>query len=522
VTGFDRFFRGTLFNSGNSGMADLRITSGGSILVFDTTDNALGGAGAMNAVVFGFDRQNAIGFTGNTVTQAAGGTVSVRVNNSTALGNVTVNRGVTVNINGAITSPLGNGVVTALGGSITTDATSAAQFGNTDFRLFGGSTLLLDNSAVASANADRRLAPISEIDLTSSTLRLIGDGGAATVSSQSLASIDFDGGSTISIETDGATAGRLTTLSTGSLNRLNRGTLMLRNLSNTATTFGTATGTQKLIITSAPTVTNDMIGANVLLWGGANATDSSQPLFTTYDATHGVQAATFDLTTNAAATLAAATSDQIVDLSGLTASMTVTTGNVQALRIRSTSATNQSVNTGTITIGSAAASGQGAGLFLAHTSNDGITHSASFAFGTQEGLVYAATTGGTAGVITLSGVLSGSNGITRFGDGILNLTGTSTFTGPLNLNSGETRLNRNAAGSIAAATGSINPAVPMEMNLWGGSLYLNEASQRLNANVNFFNDARFGDVNVAASAANNLTIQPRTGSNARRGSSGSG
>lgn len=514
VTGFDRFFRGTVFNSTNFGMGDLRITSGGSTLVFDTTENAIGGAGAMNAVVFGFDHQNAIGFTGNNVTQAAGGTVSVRVNNSTSLGNVTVNRGVTVNINGAITSPLGAGVVTGLGGTISTDATSAAQFGNSDFRLFGGSTMLLDNSAVTVANTDRRLAPISEIDLTSSTLRLIGDGGAATVSSQSLASIDFDGGSTISIETDGATAGRLTTLSTGSLNRLNRGTLMLRNLSNTATTFGTATGTQKLIITSAPTVTNDMIGANVLLWGGANAADSSQPLFTTYDATHGVQAAIFDVTATDATALAAATSAQIVDISGLSASMTVTAGNVQALRIRSTANTNQSVNTGTITIGSAAAAGQGAGLFLAHTSNNGITHSANFNFGTQEGLVYAATTGGTLGSITLGGVLSGSNGVTRFGDGILNLTGTNTFTGPLTINSGETRLNRNAAGSIAAATGSINPAAPIEINLWGGSLYLNEASQRLNANVNFLNDARFGDVNVAASAANNLTVQPRTGSNA--------
>jgi autotransporter-associated beta strand protein len=514
VTGFDRFFRGTVFNSANFGMGDLRITSGGSTLVFDTTENAIGGAGAMNAILFGFDHQNAIGFTGNTVTQAAAGTVSVRVNNSSSLGNVTVNRGVTVNINGAITSPLGAAVVTGLGGAITTDATSAAQFGNTDFRLFGGSSLTLDNSAVTVANADRRLAPITEIDLTSSTLRLIGDGGAATISSQAVSSIDFAGGSTLSVDTDGAVAGRLTTLSTGSLSRVSRGTLVLRNIANTATTFGTAAGTQKLIVTSAPTVTNDMIGANFVLWGGANAADSSQPLFTTYDATHGVQAATFDVTTNAAATLAAATSDQIVDLSGLTASMTVTTGNVQALRIRSTSATSQSVNTGTITIGSAAAAGQGAGLFLAHTSNDGITHSASFAFGTQEGLVYAATTGGTAGVITLSGGLSGSNGITRFGDGILNLTGTNPFTGPLNLNSGETRLNRNAAGSIAAATGSINPAAPMEINLWGGSLYLNEASQRLNANVNFFNDARFGDVNVAASAANNLTIQPRTGSSA--------
>jgi autotransporter-associated beta strand protein len=505
VTGGDRFFRGTLFNSANSGTGDLRITSGGNTLVFDTNDNALGGAGAMNNLVFGFDHQNAIGFTGNNVAQAATGTVSVRINNSSSLGSVTVNRGVTVNINGAITSPLGAGQVTALGGAINTDNASLAQFGNTDFRLFGGSSLTLDNGGVTTANSNRRLQLGTEIDLTSSTLRLIGDGGAATVSTQAIASLDFAGGSTVSIDTDGTTAGRLTTLTTGSLNRMGRGTLLLRNIANQATTFGTAAGTQKLLITAAPTVTNDMIGANIVLWGGANAADSSQPLFTTYDPTHGVQAAAFDVTTNAAATLAAATADQIVDLSGLTATMSVTTGNVQALRIRSTSNSNQSVNNGTISIGSAAAAGQGAGLYLAHTSDNEITHTTNFTFaGGQEGLLYIASTGGGSSIVRLNGNLTGSNGLTLFGEGRLRLGGNNNFGGPLTINSGDIRLTSvTGAGPV---TGS-----PTPIHLWGGTLSFG-LTARHNNDISVFNDARLSSDNIGGTGFNNLTIEPRVGS----------
>ena len=108
-----------------------------------------------------------------------------------------------------------------------------AKFGNTDFRLFGGSTLFLDNSGVTTTNTDRRLANTTNIDLTSSTLRLQGDGGAATVSSQTVASIDYFGGSTLSVESDATAANaRLTTLTSGTLTRFERGTLNIRNSQN--------------------------------------------------------------------------------------------------------------------------------------------------------------------------------------------------------------------------------------------------------------------------------------------------
>lgn len=499
VIGFDRTYTGTLTN-GVAG--DLRITAGSNTLILSGA-NQLGGAAATNNLVFGYDHSTAVNFVGSVITMAQGGTVSVRANNANTLGNVTVHRGITLNINGTVTTPLGTGVVTNLGGTISTDNTSAAQFGNTDFRLYGGSTLLLDNAAVTTANTDRRLLNTTDLALNTSTLRLIGDGGAATASSQAVDDITYRGGSVISIDTDAAIAGRLTTLTANTLTRAGNGTLQLRNISNTATTFGTSTGTQKFIITTAPTVTNGMIGANIALWGGANANDAGQPLFVTYDGTHGIQAATLTATANAAA-LAAATTTQIADINGVALAVTGSPS-VQALRIRSTANTH-AVTGGTITIGSGAGVGQGAGLFLAHTSNNGVTHSSNFAFGSQEGLLYAATTGGTAGIITLSGVLSGSAGVTRFGDGILSLTGQNTFSGPLNINSGETRISQLSAGPI---TGT-----PKEIYLNGGSFYLQTGSARYNNNITVRDNSRLGNVNVGASAFNNLTIEARTGSTA--------
>lgn len=513
VIGFDRTYTGTLTN-GTSG--DLRLTSGSNVLIIATTANALGGAAATNNLVFGYDHNNPIVFTGNNITHANTGTVSVRVNNANTLGSVTVNRGITANINGTITTPLGAGVVTALGGTISTDNTSAAQFGNTDFRLFGGSTLLLDNRAVTAASTNRRLLPATNIQSVSSVLSFAADGGAAGsgVQAQTIDDYTYSGGNFINIGRDGATAGTRADLTvTNGLTRDSRGTIVLGQLDAQAATLGTASATSRILLTAAPTVTNGMIGADIALLGGANMQDTFLPSFVTYDGTNGIQARAFDLSGTAvdsAAELAAATSSQVVSID--TTSFTVTTGNVQALRVRRTAA-GGTLTGGTITIGASAASGQGAGLYLTNNDgNTGATHSTNFAFGTQEALIYAATSGSS--TITLSGVLSGTNGVTRFGPGILSLTGTNTFTGPLTINSGETRLNRNAVGNVTAAAGTINPGTAGEINLWGGSLYLSETNQRLNANLNFYNDARFGDVNVAGSALNNITVQARTGSTA--------
>lgn len=511
LTGLDTTFQGVL-QADDDGM--LRLASPGNTLIISGAADRIGGDMSFAPVTFGYDLANPINYAGAAITQVTGGTVSVRVNNP-SLSNVTINRGVTVNINGTgLTAPLGQSSVTMLGGTLTTDNTTDAKFGNTSFSLYGGSTFLLDNSAVTGTNVDRRLDASTNLSLSSSIFRLLGDGGAATVSSQTLVSLNYSGGSTLSIDTDAAIAGRLTTLTVGSLNRVagGAGTLNLRNIGGQATTFGTATGTQKLIVSgTAPTVTNGMIGANIALWGGTAANDGSTPLFVTYDATHGVQAAA-TTTIATAANLASATASTIASINGVAIA---TSGNatVQALNIRSTVNT-QTLTGNTITIGSTAGADQGAGLFLAHTAGNGITHSSNFTFGgTQEGFIYASTAAGNASsVITLSGVIAGSNGLTRFGDGILSLTGANTFAGPLNLNAGETRLSQNAAGLAAAALASGLTA--KDVNLYGGSVYLQSGSARYNTNITAYDNARLGNVNVAAAGFNNLTIAPRADSSA--------
>ena len=507
LLGADRTYQGVVTPSLDN---TIRLTSGGNTLIISGSANRLGGAASTAKLMFGVDHVNPASFGAATISQAQGGTVSVRVDNDTS-GAVTIHRGITVNVNGTgLVKPLGTGTVTMLGGTLNTSDSAVTgnsndvKLGNTDFRLYGGSTLLLDNAAVTTTpNANRRLDTTTAISLSSSTLRLIGDGGAATVSSQAMDALTYRGGSTISVDTDSTTAGRLTTLTLASLSRQDRGTLNLRNISNTATTFGTSAGTQKLIITANPTVTNGMIGADEVLWGNTTSNDAGTPLFATYDATHGIQAAA--MTTIASpANLASATATTIASINGVAIA---TSGNatVQALNLRST-ASSHTLTGNTITIGSSAGAGQGAGLFIAHTSNDTITHTSNFTFGgNQEGLLYAATSGGGSGVIALSGVIAGTNGVTRFGDGILRLNGANTFTGPLTLNSGETRFN-----NIAAAGGTAT--APNDVNVYGGSVYLEAANSRYYANLNFYDNARLGNVNVGSAGFNNLTIQPRVGS----------
>jgi autotransporter-associated beta strand protein len=509
VIGADQTFQGVLLPSSDN---SIRLTSSansastpvGNTLIISGTSNRLGGPASTANLIFGYDNANPMVFNGTAIMQMTGGTVSIRTDNATT-GNVIVNRGVTVNINGAVTTPLGTGPVTALGGAITTDANAAAtaaKFGNTSFTLFGGSSLLLDNSGVVTTNTNQRLDPSTDISLTSSTLRLLGDGGAATVSSQAIDQLTYAGGNTISVDTDGTTASRLTTLTLNSLTRTGNGTLNIRNIANTATTLGTSAGTQKLIIsTGAPTVNNGMIGANIAIWGGANLNDAGTPLFATYDSTHGLTSAAFTLNN----TFTAATTGSLVNFDAT--AYTGAGASVQALRIRSTANTNTFNASSAMTLGAAAGVGQGAGLFLAHTANNGITHTTNFGFGSQEGMIYAATTGGTAGIITLSGVLTGSAGITRFGDGVLSLTGQNTFSGPLNLNAGETRLSQGAAGLPTDATAK-------DVNIWGGSVYLQSGSSRYQNNLIIKDDARIGNVNVGASGFNNLVVEPRVGSTA--------
>lgn len=491
----------------------LRLASATNSLILSTA-NSLGGVGATNPLEFGMSLSNPLNFSGATaLAHISGGTVSVRANNSNTLGAVTVNRGVTVNINGAISTPIGTGIVTALGGTLSTDNTTAAQFGNTDFRLYGGSTLLLDNRAVTAASTDRRLLPATTIRSVSSTVSFAADGGAAGsgIQAQTLAGYTYSGGNIINIGRDGATAGTRADLTLASAPvRDSRGTIILGQLDAQAATLGTASATSRILISSgAPTPTNGMIGADIALLGTPNMQDRALPTFVTYDATNGIQAAAFGVTATNITQLNTSTATTILDVNGLTGTNTMTANvSAQAVRLRTT-ANTQVLNSGafTLNIGGSAAANQGAGLYLAHSTNDTVTHTLNVGFGAQEGLLYASTPGGTSGVIVMAGVLSGSNGITRFGDGLLRLQGNNTFTGALTINSGETRLNSVSAGGLV--TGATN-----DINLWGGSVYFEATTQRYNNNVTFFNDARLGNVNVANTGFNNLTVAARTGSTA--------
>lgn len=513
AVGFDRTYTGTLTN-GAAG--DLRLTAGANNLILSGA-NSLGGAAATNNLVIGYDFANPIGFTGNYIgqatallsgTTAGSGVVSVRANNAATLGTVTVNRGVTLNINGTVTTPVGTGAVTALGGTISTDNTSAAQYGNTSFKLFAGSTLLLDNRAVTTSSTDRRLTSGTSIALNSSNLQFAGDGGAAAVATQNLGGLSFAGGNILSIGRDGTTAGARADLLIGSaLSRTGKGTLVLTQLDAQTATLGTGSATSRILATG--TAAASFAPAFLLSYGGTDMRSSDLPTPLGYDVTNGYQAATLTTAANVAA-LQSATTAQFVDFNGVTGTSTMSANaSVLGLRLRTTAASQVLANGGfTVTVGSAAPVGNGAGLYLAHTSNDTVTHTANFAFGSQEALIFAASTGGTSGVVELSGTLTGTGGLTRFGPGILRLSGANNITGTVTLNSGETRLNH------VSAAGLVTNATPTAIEILGGSVYFNNSSTRYNNDVSFSDDARFGNVNVSSAGFNNLVVNARSGSSA--------
>ncbi len=86
--------------------------------------------------------------------------------------------------------------------------------------------------------------------------------------------------------------------------------------------------------------------------------------------------------------------------------------------------------------------------------------------------IHGGTTGAT--VATLSGVIrssSGTAGLIKTGAGMLMLTGTNTFTGPVTINTGVLRLGNNSAGTLGSGNyaGNISIASGSTLQLWSSS-----------------------------------------------------
>jgi hypothetical protein len=129
--GLDRTYTGVITPSADN---TIRLSSGGNNLIIGgALPNRLGGPASNANLMIGYDHSTPTQFAAaGAVVQGAAGTVSVRTNNDIT-GTVTIHRNITANINGdGLVQPLGTGPVTLLGGTLSTDNTTSAQFGNTD------------------------------------------------------------------------------------------------------------------------------------------------------------------------------------------------------------------------------------------------------------------------------------------------------------------------------------------------------------------------------------------------------
>jgi MYXO-CTERM domain-containing protein len=230
----------------------------------------------------------------------------------------------------------------------------------------------------------------------------LADGFAKTaLSDQTITkgAVYFNGSTYIALN-DGGTG---ILFATASYNRQNRGTIGLRSMNNV---LGASQGPSEMAtVTAAPIVTNNMVAP--YFWDGQGNN------FVTYGATG------FADVTATVPSLAGATSSQIVYSSGEAVS-----GSESAYAIRTTGALTGS---GTVTVGDGV---NPAGVIFTAAA----THTANFAFGGSEGIIY---TPDTSANTLITGTISGTNGITKSGAGNLEVTGTNSgLSGNITVNQG--------------------------------------------------------------------------------------
>jgi autotransporter-associated beta strand protein len=326
------------------------------------------------------------------------------------------------------------GTVTAAG-TLTLSGNSGALAGVNTFNVSAGGTLALSsNVAGSTANADR-IADTASVNLNGGNLTLTG-AASATALAERFGVLTGTGYNTITVNV--GSGGQTIVLHAGSLARVDRGTFLIR---------GIALGvTRAFTFTTAPT--GDLIGGG----GPAGSPTVSILPYAIGDPTTGTPGTalvTLDVTANGGVAgttgVRPLTDGEYVGnlTSGPTTNVQLTstvanagTATINALVLRSSSV----IGTGTLNITS--------GVILNGWSGAGQI-SNHVAFGAAEGQIF------TADALTVSGNLTGSNGLTKSGVRALILSGNNTgLTGRLTVNDGMVAFDSPAAlpgtGTIAA------------------------------------------------------------------------
>jgi autotransporter-associated beta strand protein len=286
-----------------------------------------------------------------------------------------------------------------------------------------GGTVTLDNAATNNTN---RVNNASTVTLNGGTINLLGFAGATT---ETVGALTMSGGAnTVNVQRNGI--GTSSYLTFASLTRTGGATADFTNAAGGGTLGNTGSGNApRALFTSNPTLTSNVLGyatVNGTAFAGYNATSGILAVAGT-DTAQSSWTTSINSTNTADQTL---TANRTVGSLSLSSGIDVNAGNF-ALTIDSggllkTGATTSIVSNGTVTAGS--------------TMDELIAH----VFGS--------------GGLQISAIIADNGqavGLTKTGDGVLTLSGTTTntFTGATYVNDGTLALNKTAG--VTALTGDI-------------------------------------------------------------------
>jgi fibronectin-binding autotransporter adhesin len=277
--------------------------------------------------------------------------------------------------------------------------------------------------AADSAGATNRLGDAAPVRLRSGQLRFSDATANPTAKTDTVGAVTLAGHSTIALAAGTASL----TLNTGALQRTERGTLLVAGIS-------TGAGVTRLFTTSAPPLVGGGAASGpqtsiVPFAIGDTGADLAGSSYLTYTAAGGFRLLSTSADYSTSLT-AGATNNVRISSGTLAAAATL-----NSLWLTSNASIHGTAQTLMVASGAVASSGN-------------ATFRPNLAFGAAEGVI---TTG--PGLFTMSGSVTGSNGLTKAGAGTLLFQAANAFDGPLTINAGQVRFD--AADRLGTSTGAI-------------------------------------------------------------------